>query len=207
MTASSPHRTCNTLRPLAATSEHHLLKRRGIIAATVQIGAILFGRSNVRASGMATDGPKQGDQPEDFMYTHLWTSADGETHLKECYMKGFDVKSFAGDTPPQFVKEGSKPTKVTFSELTVDNLQDFHSCPGVQFVVCLSGSWFVETTDGDRKDFQPGEVLFQDDCEASPAKKAPKHKSGVNGDKPNRQMILSVDREPEVDQPGSLDKM
>lgn len=42
----------------------------------------------------------------------MWVSADGETHLKECYMKGFDVKSFAGDTPPQFVKEGSKPTKV-----------------------------------------------------------------------------------------------
>ena len=45
-------------------------------------------------------------------YTHLWTSADGETHLKECRMKGFDLKSFAGPTPPQFVKEGAKPTKV-----------------------------------------------------------------------------------------------
>ena len=27
-------------------------------------------------------------------------------------MKGFDLKSFAGDTPPQFVKEGPQPTKV-----------------------------------------------------------------------------------------------
>ena len=31
----------------------------------------------------------------------------------------------------------------------------------VQFVVCLAGSWYVETTDGDRKDFKVGEVLYQ----------------------------------------------
>lgn len=33
--------------------------------------------------------------------------------------------------------------------------------PQVQFVVCLAGSWYVETTDGDRKDFSVGEVLYQ----------------------------------------------
>ncbi len=27
-------------------------------------------------------------------------------------MKGFDLKSFAGDTPAQFVKEGPQPNKV-----------------------------------------------------------------------------------------------
>mmetsp|Transcript_12641 Transcript_12641/g.38030 ORF Transcript_12641/g.38030 Transcript_12641/m.38030 type:complete len:160 (-) Transcript_12641:2357-2836(-) len=152
------------------------------------------------------DEPKEGDQPEDFRYTHLWVSQDGETHLKECRMKGFDLKSFAGPTPPQFVKEGPQPTKVTFSELPSNNEQDWHPCPGVQFVVCLAGSWYVETTDGSRKDFSVGEVLFQDDCEASPADKTPQHKSGVNGDKPNQQMILTVDRKPEVDRPGSLDE-
>lgn len=32
---------------------------------------------------------------QDFHYTHLWVDKDGETHLKECSMKGFDLKSFA----------------------------------------------------------------------------------------------------------------
>ncbi len=33
---------------------------------------------------------------------------------------------------------------------------------------------------------------MQDDCKASPADKTPQHKSGVVGDQPNQQMILSV---------------
>jgi hypothetical protein len=43
-------------------------------------------------------------------------------------MKGFDVKSFAGDTPPQFVKEGSKPTKVPHDEKDYADLYYMHPC-------------------------------------------------------------------------------
>lgn len=32
----------------------------------------------------------------------------------------------------------------------------------------------------------------------------PKHLSGVVGDEPNQQFIVQVDRDPEVDNPGSL---
>ena len=45
-----------------------------------------------------TSGPTGGDgdrQPEDFHYTHLWVDKEGETHLKECSMKGFDLKQYA----------------------------------------------------------------------------------------------------------------
>ncbi len=45
-----------------------------------------------RASGPRTLRPLF---PQDFHYTHLWVDQDGETHLKECSMKGFDLKSFA----------------------------------------------------------------------------------------------------------------
>jgi hypothetical protein len=38
------------------------------------------------------DGDKQ---PEDFHYTHLWVDKAGETHLKECSMTGFDLKTYA----------------------------------------------------------------------------------------------------------------
>lgn len=51
---------------------------------------------------------------------------------------------------------------------------------------------YVITTDGSRKDFKVGEILFQDDVEDSPAAKQPKHYSGVNGDAPNQQLILQV---------------
>jgi len=37
---------------------------------------------------------------------------------------------------------------------------------------------YVKTSDGTRREFQPGEVLFQDDVADSPAEKAPQHESG-----------------------------
>jgi len=52
----------------------------------------------------------QEEQPADFKYTHMWVSADGETHLKECAMKGFEMKKFA--ETEQWVKPTESPTKV-----------------------------------------------------------------------------------------------
>ena len=42
-------------------------------------------------------------QPEDFHYTHLWVDKAGETHLEECSMKGFDLKTYAKGACPQCV--------------------------------------------------------------------------------------------------------
>lgn len=51
---------------------------------------------------------------------------------------------------------------------------------------------YVVATDGSRKDFQPGDVLFQDDVKDSPAAKEPQHASGNSGNVPNQQLILQV---------------
>ena len=58
----------------------------------------------------------QKEQPADFKYTHMWVSADGETHLKECVMKGFEMKKFA--ETEQWVKPTESPTKVRQRELS-----------------------------------------------------------------------------------------
>jgi hypothetical protein len=47
-------------------------------------------------------------------------------------------------------------------------------------------------------------ALAQDDTKDSPAAKQPQHQSGVVGDAPNQQLILQIDRKPEVDNPGAL---
>ena len=54
--------------------------------------------------------PLAQEQPADFAYTQLWASADGETHIAECTMKGFEMKKYA-DTE-QFVRETDSPIKV-----------------------------------------------------------------------------------------------
>lgn len=147
------------------------------------------------------EGEGEKSQPENFAYTHLWVSSDGETHVKEGKLSNFDLKQYAASTPPQFVKPTQPPTKTVFSELSVGNEQDWHCCPQVQYVICLSGKWYIETSDGSRREFGPGEILFQDNIEGSPASKKPQHKSGVVGDSVNQQLILQVERKAEVDNP------
>ena len=91
-------------------------------------------------------GNKGGDeekQPEDFRYYQIYASEDGTTHFKECRMHGFDLKAYASS--PQYVRSdfGGEPTKIVFTELAPGLEQSLHSCPQVQFVITLSGSWYV----------------------------------------------------------------
>lgn len=91
-------------------------------------------------------GNKGGDeekQPEDFRYYQIFASEDGTTHFKECRMHGFDLKAYASS--PQYVRSdfGGEPTKIVFTELAPGLEQSLHSCPQVQFVITLSGSWYV----------------------------------------------------------------
>ncbi|KAL2652033.1 hypothetical protein R1flu_020161 [Riccia fluitans] len=150
---------------------------------------------------MAASSESQQDGPENFKYTQLWVSKDGETHIKECKFTNFDLKTYS--SLPQYQKSefGGQPTKIVFTELSPGLKQPLHSCPQVQFVITLSGSWYIETTDRSRYEFQPGEVLFQDNVEDSPAAKPPQHYSGVVGDQPCQQFIIQFDRAPEVDNP------
>ncbi|BBM98388.1 hypothetical protein MPTK1_1g13110 [Marchantia polymorpha subsp. ruderalis] len=141
------------------------------------------------------------EDPKSFKYMQLWASQDGETHIKECKMKGFDLQKYSSEL--QFVKTdfGGQPQKIIFTELSAGLRQPLHPCPEVQFVITLSGSWYIETTDGSRYEFQPGEVLFQDNTKNSPADKTPQHFSGAVGDLPCQQFIIQFDRSPEVDNP------
>ena len=68
-----------------------------------------------------------------------WVSKDGETHIHEAKLTGFDLKKFAAE--PQFVKQGFKVKNLVFTELAPGLMNDFHPCPSVQFVVCVGGSW------------------------------------------------------------------
>lgn len=146
-----------------------------------------------------TPSPSESSQPLDFKYIQLWADADGETHIAQCRMSGFREDAYS--SLPQFVRDdfGGNTTKLIFTELSVGLTQPLHSPPAVQFVVTLSGSWYIETTDGGYYAFQAGEVLFQDNTAKSPAAKIPEHYSGTVGDVPCQQMVIQLNRTPNVD--------
>jgi hypothetical protein len=52
---------------------------------------------------------------------------------------------------------------VIFRETPADGLLDFHNAPRRQFVITLSGIVEVETGDGTKRQFGPGEIMLADD--------------------------------------------
>ncbi|KAL3693057.1 hypothetical protein R1sor_006708 [Riccia sorocarpa] len=151
--------------------------------------------SQAAAPGTSGDGEPQ---PSNFTYTQLWADEKGETHVQQCKMTGFSLQNYSAYQ--QFIRDdfGGNATKFVFTELSVGLTQPLHSTPAVQFVITLSGSWYINTTDATYHAFQAGDVLFQDNTKDSPAAKVPQHFSGAVGDVPCQQFILQINRKPEV---------
>lgn len=140
-----------------------------------------------------------GTQPEDFSYYQIWADQEGETHFTKCKMQGFNLTIYS--SLPQYVRSdfGGTPKLMVLTELAVGLAQPLHPAPQVQFVVTLSGSWYIETTDGTRHEFVKGDLLFQDDISTSPADKTPEHYSGTVGNEPCQQLVVQLTRPPQVD--------
>lgn len=158
----------------------------------------------ITAAMAAASGEGGSSAPEDFRYTHLWASADGETHLQSCTAKDFESKGYSGS--PQWVLGLGKrftPTSLTLTQVDPGWDNPWHPCPAPQFVVTLSGSWFLRTSDGSEVRFKAGDVLWQDNTKDCPSAKPAQHCSGTVGDEPCRQLLVQVGGwTPEVDKPG-----
>ncbi len=88
-------------------------------------------------------------------------------------------------------------SKIVFAELPVDWVGEWHENPQPQWIIPLSGTWFVETMDGMRVEMGAGEVSFGGDQNTKSDQDGKQgHFSGTVGDKPARLMIvqLSSDR-------------
>ncbi|KAL2634763.1 hypothetical protein R1flu_006242 [Riccia fluitans] len=172
-----------------------------VAALLVQVIGRCSGMSPALAPAPAGDGKPE---PSNFPYTQLWVDETGETHVQECQMTGFSLQNYSAYQ--QFVRDdfGGNATKFVFTELSVNLSQPLHSTPAVQFVITLAGSWYIKTTDGTYRAFQPGEVLFQDNTKNSPAAKVPQHYSGQAGDVPCQQFVLQINRQPEKFKSGNL---
>jgi hypothetical protein len=73
---------------------------------------------------------------------------------------------------------------------------DWHENPLPQWIVPLSGSWFVETMDGHRVEMGPGELSFGGDqgCRCLDGKQG--HLSGAVGSEPALLMLIQLDQLP-----------
>ncbi|MRX49933.1 cupin domain-containing protein [Paracoccus sp. S-4012] len=116
-------------------------------------------------------------------YWHLYTDGDGVTRQRRCTMTRFEMKAVAEGAAPQWLgprHEGR--TGVVVTVLPPGWKGDWHENPSPQWIVPLSGRWFVESMDGTRVEMGAGEISFGEDQGAARRDGRTGHRSGVVGD-------------------------
>ncbi|WEN16666.1 hypothetical protein PY254_08360 [Rhodanobacter sp. AS-Z3] len=136
-------------------------------------------------------------------YCQLWTDQHGVSHQQVCHMTEFELSSIGGGADPQW--KGRKTcgkTTVMTTVLPVGWSGDWHENPMPQWIIPLSGRWSVESMDGDRREFGPGDISFGGDqhcCEKDGRKG---HRSGTVGDAPAVLMLVQFEDMPVPASPG-----
>lgn len=134
------------------------------------------------------------NDPPVLTYWHVWTDEQGVSHQSQRELSHFEQESMGGDADPQWNRHLlDSETHVMYSVLPVGWEGDWHENPKPQWIVPLSGWWFVETMDGARVEMGPGEFSFGGDQNTktdSAGKKG--HRSGTVGDEPAVLMIVQL---------------
>ncbi|KAA3442064.1 cupin [Mesorhizobium sp. SARCC-RB16n] len=130
-------------------------------------------------------------------YWHLWTDDSGISRQTHCALTEFDLKSIAPPADPQWQgKRSSGRTTTLVTVLPVGWIGKWHENPKPQWIIPLSGRWFVESMDGKRVEMGPGELSFGGDQNCRLVEDTRGHRSGTVGDTPAMLMIVQLEDAP-----------
>ena len=103
--------------------------------------------SSGKAGGSPQADSKSGPRPT-VPYWHLWTDEQGVSHQRQCTLSQFELKG-VGDADPQWNnKQDTNSSTVVFTVQPVGWVGDWHENPAPQWIVVLSGRWWIESMDG-----------------------------------------------------------
>ena len=127
-------------------------------------------------------------------YWHVWTDDEGVSRQTRAELSSFEKESMGGDADLQWNKHLMAATsKIIFTQLPVGWVGSWHENPKPQWIVPLSGRWYVETMDGQRVEMGPGDVSFGADQHTKPNEQGHKgHLSGTIGQEPALLMIVQL---------------
>jgi hypothetical protein len=118
-------------------------------------------------------------------YWHLWTDVHGISHQTQCALEDFDFKGVGNAAPQWNNAQPRGEATVVFTVQPVGWVGEWHENPAPQWIVPLSGSWWVEAMDGTKVSFGPGEISLGEDQNCREDAKGRKgHRSGTIGDQP-----------------------
>ena len=128
-------------------------------------------------------------------YWHVWTDEHGVSHQTKALLTSFEKESMGNDIQAQWNDHLlSSKTTIIISEQPVGWRGDWHENPKPQWIIPLSGKWYVETMDGHRVEMGPGEISFGGDQNTKANKNGHKgHLSGTIGEEPAKLMIIQLE--------------
>jgi len=126
-------------------------------------------------------------------YWHLWTDADGVSHQTHCKLTSFIFKG-VGQADPQWNNQQPRgDATVVFTIQPAGWVGDWHENPAPQWIIPISGAWWVESMDGTRRNFGPGEISLGEDQNCIADGQGRKgHRSGTIGDAPAVLMTVQL---------------
>ena len=126
-------------------------------------------------------------------YWHLWSDANGISHQTHCVMDQFELGSM-GDAAPQWNdKQAKSQATVVFTVLPVGWVGEWHENPAPQWILPISGRWWVEAMDGKRVEMGVCDLSFGEDQQCVKDGKGRKgHRSGTVGDVPAVLMAVQL---------------
>jgi hypothetical protein len=154
--------------------------------------------NNPSTSRHSTDG----GQPPTIDYWHVWTDSEGISHQSRCQLQNFVRKSISPPADPQWLNELQEGSAtVVFTVMPVGWVGSWHENPKPQWIIPLSGCWFVETMDGQRVEMGVGDLSFGEDQNTKANADGNKgHLSGTVGNVPAVLMMVQLQEDPTVGQ-------
>lgn len=129
-------------------------------------------------------------------YWHLYVDEHGVSRQQACTLADYALAQ-VGEADPQWNnKRGTHPSTVVFTVQPVGWVGEWHENPAPQWIVVLSGRWFIEAMDGTRIEQGPGEFSFGGDQGCATIDGRSGHRSGTVGDTPCALMTVQVHTAP-----------
>jgi hypothetical protein len=132
-------------------------------------------------------------------YWHIWTDADGISHQSRCDLAEFHKAPIQPGASPQWIgAQTRQDATVLVTVLPVGWIGEWHENPRPQWIIPLSGRWFVESMDGVRVEMGPGEISFGEDQNTRLLDGKRGHLSGTVGPEPAVLMLVQFEVLPTI---------
>jgi hypothetical protein len=131
--------------------------------------------------------------PPTVTYWRLWTDADGMSRQTLSTLTQFSMSPIQPQSAPQWIGAKTTDEMTTFvTVLPVGWIGDWHENPKAQWIIPLSGRWFVESMDGQRVEMGPGDISLGEDQNTRSLDGKQGHLSGTVGDEPAVLMLIQL---------------